>query len=395
MKGESFGFAKQGDVLRSGFPLQSLRDAKDFRCNPSCKLQNHFCESGERIYLYCVKTKCFLLFLFCISFRYEIYSQWILQNSGTTKWLFESYFLNNDTGFVVGDYGLVLKTKDGGSTWTQQFTPNTSVYLLCTHFPTKQVGYIGGQDGYIAKTTDGGMTFSNVTIVPGMNNIESIFFFNKDSGLASTSTEIYKTFDGGNSWQNVSAFPWGARDIYFTNDSVGYAVYSGVLKTTDRGNTWIILDTLTGYDPTSLVFLNSDTGYITTKDPAILKTVDGGFNWTNINIPASTSAYQLFSIYFTSQNNGFAVGGMNNTKGTILSTKDGGNTWSIQLDDTLNQFSSIYFPSDSIGYITSMGGDILKTTTGGFNSVVQLSAQNNFCIYPNPTIRYIHNPIHR
>ena len=39
---------------------------------------------------------------------------WQSQISGTTNPLHSVYFINEDTGWVVGDNGTILKTSDGG-----------------------------------------------------------------------------------------------------------------------------------------------------------------------------------------------------------------------------------------------------------------------------------------
>ena len=48
------------------------------------------------------------------------YSQWETQNSGTTLNLNSVYFINSNSGYAVGDSGIILKTIDGGSNWTLQ-----------------------------------------------------------------------------------------------------------------------------------------------------------------------------------------------------------------------------------------------------------------------------------
>ena len=45
---------------------------------------------------------------------------WVSLNSGTTKTLRSVYFVNTDTGWVVGDSGTILKTTDGGLNWQSQ-----------------------------------------------------------------------------------------------------------------------------------------------------------------------------------------------------------------------------------------------------------------------------------
>ena len=45
---------------------------------------------------------------------------WVLKNSGTTNNLYSVKFFDNDTGWIVGDFGKILKTETGGDTWISQ-----------------------------------------------------------------------------------------------------------------------------------------------------------------------------------------------------------------------------------------------------------------------------------
>ena len=49
-------------------------------------------------------------------------AQWIPRNSGTTNSLTDVYFINGSIGWVVGTFGTILKTGDGGTTWNPQIS---------------------------------------------------------------------------------------------------------------------------------------------------------------------------------------------------------------------------------------------------------------------------------
>ncbi|HTM93868.1 MAG TPA: YCF48-related protein, partial [Flavisolibacter sp.] len=71
-------------------------------------------------------------------------------------------FLDALTGFAVGDYGMCLKTIDGGSTWTQITTPTSGTYMDID-FIDGQTGFIVGiyGNGVVLKTTNGGNSWSS------------------------------------------------------------------------------------------------------------------------------------------------------------------------------------------------------------------------------------------
>ena len=72
----------------------------------------------------------------------------------------------------------------------------------------------------------------------------------------------------------------------------------------------------------------------------ILKTTDGGLNWTDHSF-GSTDTYQ--SIRFYDANTGWIVGHGGSEGGLILSTSDGGDNWEYQSSGTLNMCSSVCF----------------------------------------------------
>ena len=121
---------------------------------------------------------------------------------------------------------------------------------------------------------------------------------------------------------------------------------------------------------TSLFFLNENLGFITCYDGYILKTDDGGENWS---IKPTNNDLPLYGISFINENTGFAVGGKSYCDGTgcivpgsiMLRTDDGGESWIKQ--DILNDWSElnlIQFINDHIGF--AMGTGIrLKTVDGG------------------------------
>jgi photosystem II stability/assembly factor-like uncharacterized protein len=126
---------------------------------------------------------------------------WTNQNSGTTIWIESVFFINADTGYAVGQWGLILKTTNGGNQWTQQ-SSGTSSTLTSVFFVNADTGYVVGQvnsgvNGTILKTTNGGVQW----IKQNAGTTEwlySVFFTNADTGYAvGNSAIILKTEDGG------------------------------------------------------------------------------------------------------------------------------------------------------------------------------------------------------
>src|SRR5262249_31968496 len=87
---------------------------------------------------------------------------WTLQYSGTTSHLFAVAFVNPNTGWAVGDpspffsfTGTILHTTDGGATWMHQYSGSYTALFAVT-FADANTGVVVGDQGYALITADGG-----------------------------------------------------------------------------------------------------------------------------------------------------------------------------------------------------------------------------------------------
>jgi len=79
-----------------------------------------------------------------------------------TNHLYAVDFIDADTGYIVGEYGIILKTTDAGNTWiTQPGISNET--LRSVHFANTNTGYIAGGYGTIIKTTHAEPNFLSVS----------------------------------------------------------------------------------------------------------------------------------------------------------------------------------------------------------------------------------------
>jgi len=77
-------------------------------------------------------------------------------------------FVNAKTGFVIGSStqynvikgGYIIKTTDAGINWIRQ-TSNTNIYTSDVFFLNENTGWVVGDSGLVLKTTTGGTTFVN------------------------------------------------------------------------------------------------------------------------------------------------------------------------------------------------------------------------------------------
>jgi hypothetical protein len=105
---------------------------------------------------------------------------WTTQPSGTTNYLSSVYFHDTSTGWVVGNEGLILKTVDGGTHWIAQGSGIT-VWLRSVWFQDSQTGWAVGANGVFLMTTDGGESWSPRKSFTN-KTLSSIYFKDANTG---------------------------------------------------------------------------------------------------------------------------------------------------------------------------------------------------------------------
>ena len=66
------------------------------------------------------------------------------------------HFVTQEIGWVVGEFGLILHTRDGGRTWTSQRGGGKLPQLCAVIFRDEHQGWAVGQQGTLIWTKDGG-----------------------------------------------------------------------------------------------------------------------------------------------------------------------------------------------------------------------------------------------
>lgn len=98
----------------------------------------------------------------------------------------------------------------------------------------------------------------------------------------------------------------------------------------------------------------------------ILSTTDGGTSWTR---QPNGTGVSLRSMTFTDARTGWIVG----EYGTILHTKDGGTSWKRQVSGSRVAFTSVAFTDADTGWAAGAGGTIIHTANGGMEWTPQAS----------------------
>lgn len=233
---------------------------------------------------------------------------------------------------------------------------------------SRNVAWAGGYDGTVLRTTDGGRTWTSV----GPAGAELLQFRDIEASSAAHAvvmsagpgeeSRIYVTDDGGATWDEADRMsdPAGFYDcMAFTDRRRGVVIsdpVGGVLTlkaTRDGGHTWTTVDPSAFPLPQAGEYYFAGSGtclsagvgrnlYLGTGGAAtsrVYASHDGGRSWTTAQTPiASGESSGIFSVRFLSSRHGIAVGGdylaPENTDAVAAWSRDGGRTWQLSVEPT-------------------------------------------------------------
>ncbi len=318
---------------------------------------------------------------------------WTTTESGTRYYALD--FINANTGVAVGYRGTVIKTTNGGTTWSELRGLNGFELYDVKMFDANTF-YACGATGRFYVTTNGGTSFvERLLPVTTGGSAKTIHFLNPQTGFCSGEMgRIYRTSNAGVTWDSIFTFGTSfnnIEDLAFTDDSVGFALGErGRIVRTGNGMTW---DSTGIVRPNLLTlweaqFITEATGYVTSQNGTVYKTTNGGATWTQQNDTTGLGNMDVIDIQVVfPTRRGFAVAEqgkllrlvnenswrVDRTLTTAFGTPD--NLWGIDFVDTSRAFISGYY-----GTIYRL--DVTTTTGVSDNSTpTHFSLKQN---YPNP-----------
>jgi len=253
-------------------------------------------------------------------------------------------------GGVVGD-GNVYFTQDGGQSWLQQKTNINNDAIEGIAFPTRNTGYgVGGTLGFVIKTTNGGQTWTNYTLGPGY--LYTVNFLDSLNGLIAGDGIMYRIINGGPGRIVQKDTSFALAVLYgcqLVSQNLEFAVGSEtvtpsgpypaiIVRSKDGGKTWDkkkpVGDTTAGFE--GIAFTDSLHGTVVGTSGLIFRTIDGGDTW--IKQESGVTGW-LYSVSFTDSLTGTIVG----SGGIILRTTNGGYSW-VQPNNNLDSLSVQMYP---------------------------------------------------
>ncbi len=186
---------------------------------------------------------------------------------------------------AVGEFGHIVYSDDEGSTWVQASSVPTQVTLTSVSFPTAETGFAVGHDAVIIKTIDGGDTWTLIyEDFDAETPLMSVFFDTSSHGLAMGAFGyLLETTDAGVTWTQRPVVE-GEEDDFHLNDSFR----------SENGAIWIAAEFGT-------VYRSDDSGTTFTR----LQTPYEGSFWGGIGLSdGAVLIYGMRGNVFRSENNG-------------------------------------------------------------------------------------------
>ena len=315
---------------------------------------------------------CFYMVSPCLS-----QSDWVWLNplpQGNT--LNAVHFIDERIGIAVGKSGTIIRTTDGGDTWTIQRCARNVETLSDVHFGSASTGTAVGNYRYyepmILRTTDGGFTWTPQ--ISGTNGgLNAVFFTSASTGIVvAGGGMVLKTTDGGITWTpRTSGTDRTLSDVTFVDANTGFAVggYRTVLRTLDAGETWATVSVSTTRGSLRAVaFADPVIGLAVGNDGIILRTVNGGQSWNRV--PSGVDR-DLQTVTFLSATTAIVPtpsGSRSNSTGfvegsTLIRSTDAGVTWTVTPGG--GSAAGVARLKGGVGIGVGFNGDISRTTDDG------------------------------
>lgn len=262
----------------------------------------------------------------------------------------------------------VLVSTSGGASWTI-VSLNISRNLRALSFLTPSTGYGvgGGPDTKPWKTTNGGLNWIELTSAPDTTKYD-VSFSNTNTGWAvGFNSFIIKTTNGGTTWFSQTAqyvITKTLRGAATPAPNIIFAVGNDntILRSVNGGDNFTLLSsplTPQSDDFFDIEFATPETGFICGQRQRILKTTNAGFTWDSV-YGNNSGSISLNCIDFNGTT-GLACG----SSGTVLRTTNLGLSWSPVSVPFSNTLYAVRFESSTVAYLGGDDGWMFKSTDAG------------------------------
>jgi photosystem II stability/assembly factor-like uncharacterized protein len=306
-------------------------------------------------------------------------------------------FFGQDSGVVCTALdGITSVTFDGSVNWkgsplqfsVSPINSSTSGRNYCF----LDVNHIWFCDGStLCHTSDAGQTWIFDTNKTSLGySVQCIYFLDSLNGFeGGQGYSLFRTSDGGKNWNLIydsSSVDGSVYQIKFCTPKLGLAVcgayLSYVLRTTDGGINWTN-DTVGGdFSPTGLSYPDPHNAWYTDRF-WLYHSTDSGLTWTTGSIDNPLGYGGFRSSCFLDSIHGIATGGDPDTL-KFGYTSDGGKSWQTTTIDSEGSYETFTsFPDSNTAYVGGYDA-VYKLNIGDLGVQATSLIDSNVRIYPNP-----------
>jgi photosystem II stability/assembly factor-like uncharacterized protein len=259
-------------------------------------------------------------------------NSWQGQNAGVSTHIHDVYALNDRFGWALTFEHFVdtltwfgtriLKTTNGGTTWTNQQYPESGEFFNAITFQDSLRGWMAGEFGHLVRTTNGGATWIPVQVDSSIYarwGLVNIRFLTPSYGFVMGGRidilgVVWRTTNGGLRWTPYEGPPPAepVHDVHMV-DSLHLVGVAGdvdygasMIRTRNGGELWDYTYLNIFGEPRSLSFRTPSEAWVPLGFAgSLMYTRDTAHTWTAIDTPHRLPIYDLA---FTDSLTGFAVG---------------------------------------------------------------------------------------
>ncbi|WP_218840301.1 YCF48-related protein [Variovorax sp. YR752] len=247
---------------------------------------------------------------------------------------------------AIGERGLVILSDDQGRTWQQAKVP-VSVTLCAVQFVDAKSGWVVGHSGVVLRTHDGGSTWTKQldgSQIPALLSAEA-----SASGQASVAKTAHQFEQDGPDKPLL--------DVMFIDAQRGWVVggYGLILRTDNGGATWVSqmskVDNPKGLSIYAIAtdgkstFLAGEQGYLARSDAA-------GNDFRKVAMPVGSSFFTMLALPGR-----LFVGGLG---GVLLDSIDGAASWHQIKTGTDSSIVSLQSSAGRQLLVGGQGGEVMK-----------------------------------
>jgi photosystem II stability/assembly factor-like uncharacterized protein len=274
------------------------------------------------------------------------------------------------TSFCVasGHHGWIAVTRDGGTTWSSP-SSGSSTRLFAVSCPTEQTCFAAGDAGVVLETTNGG-TWSTLAPTGVTTTVRGISCSDTSHCTAvGLGGAMVQTADAGAHWTTI---PWGAtwgapQDLFGVScPTATHCVVVGQYSTVvviDNGATKLPsggfpyeVDGVSCPSATTCYIVGSSDASWVPQTGTILRSTDGGMNWTHLH---SNDPRDIYAISCSAPTTCTAV-----DNGDQMVTSTDGTNWSAH-QVAAHLLSGVSCAAPGTCVAVSLYSEIILTTDGG------------------------------